>query len=149
MKPWLHVVSSVALSLPALLAGNWWMAVACVVFGGFMDVDHQLDFYLLFGRFTWSLSELSEKLDRYNKPTFFCPLHSWEFLVLLVVLSFWFDMFAGAALGVAAHLLGDILFNEREEFHFSRWSFLLRWRTELMIYEDFRRHWLASGEGHR
>lgn len=142
MTPKFHLAFSMMIALPFLLWGYWGMALACIVFGGFMDIDHQLDFYLLFGRFTGSWRELSEKLERYNGARFFSPLHSWEFLILLGVLSFWFDMFIGAVVGASLHLFLDILFNERRIFLFSRFSFLFRWKDELRAYGVFRKNWL-------
>lgn len=138
MKARYHVALSAALSLPFLFVGKRWMALTCLLFGIFIDVDHQLDFYLLFGRFTLNVTELSEKLKEHNKPAFFCPLHSCEFIILLALLSYWFDMFIGAALSVTAHLITDILFNKREELDLLRFSFLYRARGDLKLYEEFR-----------
>lgn len=138
MKARYHVVLSMTLSLPFLFIGEYWMALACLLFGVFIDVDHQLDFYLLFSRFTWSVTELSEQLKEHNVPTFFCPLHSWEFIILLALLSCWFDMFIGAAVSVTMHLITDIIFNKREELDLLRFFFLYRARGELKLYEKFR-----------
>ena len=138
MKARHHIALSVALSLPFLFVGECWMALTCLIFGVFIDVDHQLDFYLLFGRFTWSITELSEQLKERNTPVFFCPLHSWEFIILLVLLSYWFDMFIGAVVSVTVHLITDILFNYWEELDLLRFSFLYRARGEMELYEEFR-----------
>ncbi len=143
MKARYHVALSVALSLPFLFVGEYWMALTCLLFGIFIDVDHQLDFYLLFSRFTWSITELSEQLKEHNNPVFFCPLHSYEFIILLALLSCWFDMFIGAVVSVAVHLTTDILFNkreEREELDLLKFFFLYRVRDELKLYEEFRRN---------
>ncbi len=145
MKARHHVALSATLSLPFLFIGEYWMALTCLLFGIFIDVDHQLDFYLLFGRFTWSITELSEELKEHNKPAFFCPLHSLEFIILLVLLSCWFDMFIGAVVSVTAHLITDVLFNKREELDSEldplRSFFLYRARGELRLYEEFRRNY--------
>ncbi len=132
------MVLSVALSLPFLFIGEYWMALTCLLFGIFIDIDHQLDFYLLFGRFTWSITELSEELLEHNKPTFFCPLHSWEFIILLVLLSCRFDMFIGATVSVTIHLITDIMFNYREKQDLLKFSCLYRAKGELKLYKQFR-----------
>ena len=149
MKARYHVALSAALSLPFLFVGECWMALACLLFGIFIDVDHQLDFYLLFGRFTWSITELSEELKEHNNPVFFCPLHSLEFIILLVLLSWWFGMFIGAVVSVTAHLITDVLFNKLFNRHKEldpeldpfRSFFLYRARGELRLYEEFRRNY--------
>jgi len=138
MKARYHVALSAALSLPFLFIGEYWMALTCLLFGALIDVDHQLDFYLLFGRFTWNITELSEELLEHNQPTFFCPLHSLEFIISLVLLSWRFDMFVGAVVSVTVHLITDILFNYRKELDLLRVSFLYRARGELRLYEQFR-----------
>ncbi len=138
MKARYHVALSAALSLPFLFIGEYWMALTCLLFGILIDIDHQLDFYLLFGRFTWNITELSEELKGYNKDTFFCPLHSWEFIILLALLSYWFDMFIGAGVGVTVHLITDVIFNYRKDLDLLRFFFLYRARGELRLYEKFR-----------
>lgn len=141
MKARYHVLLSAVLSLPFLFVGEYLMALTCLLFGAFIDIDHQLDFYLLFGRFTWDITELSEQLLEHNKPTFFCPLHSYEFIILLALLSYWFDMFIGAVVSVTVHLITDILFNYREDLDLLRFFFLYRARSELRLYEEFRRNY--------
>lgn len=149
MKARHHVLLSVILSLLFLFVDEYWMALTCLLFGTFIDVDHQLDFYLLFGRFTWSITELSEELKEHNNPAFFCPLHSLEFIILLVLLSWWFDMFIGAVVSVTAHLITDVLFNKLFNRHKEldpeldpfRSFFLYRARGELKLYEEFRRNY--------
>jgi len=143
MKSRHHVALSAALALLFLFIGEYWMVLTCLLFGIFIDVDHQLDFYLLFGRFTWSITELSEELKAHNESTFFstffCPFHSWEFVILLVLLSRWFDMFVGAVVSVTVHLVTDIMFNvPEEERDLLMFFFLYRARGVLRLYEEFR-----------
>ncbi len=146
MKARYHVLLSAALSLPFLFVGEYLMALNCLLFGTFIDIDHQLDFYLLFGRFTWDITELSEKLQEHNKPTFFCPLHSYEFIILLALLSCWFDMFIGAVVSVTAHLITDIIFNYREGLDLLRLFFLYRARGDLKVYKQFRQNYHQQSE---
>jgi len=141
-----HAILSTALSLPFLLVGEYWMALTCLLFGIFIDIDHQLDFYLLFSRFTWDITELSEQLREHNKPTFFCPLHSWEFIILLALLSCWFDMLIGAVVSVTAHLITDIIFNYREGLDLLRLFFLYRARGDLKVYKQFRQNYHQQSE---
>lgn len=124
------------------------MALVCLLSGIFIDIDHQLDFYLLFKRFTWSISELRDQLLEHNTHTFFCPLHSWEFIILLVLLSYRFDVFIGAVVGVTVHIAVDIIFNEYEAIQkygviaiFKRFFFLSRVRRDLKKYKEFRRNY--------
>ena len=139
MKARYHVAVSATLSVPFLFVGEYWMALTCLLFGILIDIDHQLDFYLLFGRFTWNITELSEELEKHSKTMFFCPLHSWEFIILLVLLSYWFNMFVGAVVSVTVHLITDMMFNiQREEWDLFRFFFLLRVKGELELYEEFR-----------
>ncbi len=141
MKARYHVLMSLTLAIPFAVAGSYWGSLMCILSGIFIDVDHQLDFYLLFGRFTLSMTELSEGLKEHNKPTFFCPLHSWEFIILLALLSYWHSMFIGTVVSVTAHLIADIIFNKREELDLLRFFFLYRARSELKLYEKFRRNY--------
>ena len=50
-----------------------------------IDFDHCVDFFLRFRRPTFSITELSESLAL--KPNFIIPLHSFEFAMLVSVLS--------------------------------------------------------------
>ena len=137
-----HILLSTIISIPFYYIGEPWMALSCLFMGIFIDVDHQLDFYLLFGKFTMSINELNNELLEHNRDNFFCPLHSWEFMILLLILSIRFNVFIGAFVGAFTHLLADILFNEQgPQDLFLRFSFFYRARNQLKQYEEFRRNY--------
>jgi len=124
MKARYHVALSVALSLPFLSIGEHWMALTCLLSGIFIDVDHLVDYYVSHGKFTLSITELSNEMDT---DMYICPLHSWEFLTLLFLFSLRFNFLVGAVWGVLTHIIADMITNP---IHFRNVFLVVRMRKK-------------------
>ena len=109
MKARYHAIVSIVLALPFIYTGRFYTGLVCFLFGVFMDVDHELDFFIEYGRFTLSARDLSEQMM--NRRFSVLPFHSIEFILLLCLLSYTYPWLIGAVIGVSVHLVFDKVFN--------------------------------------
>ena len=110
-----HVVLSVTFA-GILLAvfRSWEMAVASLIPGILLDVDHVLDFLVQRGeRFT--LRGFFEVVYRRELPRCYVVLHAWEWLCLFGMVVWATEgnpWLLGLYLGWAQHMIADHLFND-------------------------------------
>jgi hypothetical protein len=142
-----HAAASTAIggALYAATASPW-AAVACILGGVLIDVDHLLDFFIQARQrftpavfFRWSYSSCCEK--------YFLPFHSYELLALVAVLAVLYPHPAvvGLAAGIGAHMAMDQYGNRmvgpslrmRQGFYFLSWRALLGFRKDKLLFEGF------------
>ncbi|MBW2671964.1 MAG: hypothetical protein JRD89_00945 [Deltaproteobacteria bacterium] len=104
-----HALVSVALASLFLLLRQYVAAVSVLVTGILIDVDHEVDYYVVNGKLTLSAYDLSEGLMNHN--TYICPLHGWEYPLLLTLMAVSRPVLLGASLGWWVHLLLDMVTN--------------------------------------
>ena len=108
------------------------MAISCFTIGVFIDIDHLIDFWITAGTLPKSTSELNATLNSYE--LVFLPLHSWEILLALMILTPIHPAFFGATIGYFFHLLTDLIFNyaKIEGFLFM-YRVNQKWRKEIVF----------------
>jgi len=114
MKARYHAMVSIVLALPFIYTGRFYTGLMCFLFGVFMDVDHEVDFFVEYRRFTLSAFDLSEGLQ--ERSLCIIPLHSIEFVILLGILSRIYPCLIGGVIGVSVHLFFDGAINRMKPF---------------------------------
>ncbi|MBN1793813.1 MAG: hypothetical protein JW844_02485 [Candidatus Omnitrophica bacterium] len=110
MKPMTHVILSTASS--AILYGmvrSLEVALGCLLIGIFIDIDHFLDYFMTYRRFS-TLRVMYRRLLENRLHKFYLILHSYEIIFFL-----WFSVLLwnrnewiiGVAWGMTVHLLCD------------------------------------------
>jgi len=135
MKLRAHVVSSSVISAAAYAATRSpTAAMAALLSGIFIDLDHLADFLLSSGE-KFSVANLFSWCEELRWDRIFIVLHSIELLVLTAALSYWLrsELLFGLALGAGSHLALDQVGN-REPLKGRRsspWYYFLsyRWRV--------------------
>jgi len=117
-------------------------ALAVVVSGVFIDLDHVLDFLVDSGE-DFSISNFFSWCEEMRGSRLFIWLHSLEFLALLAGLAVWLrsDVLFGAVLGAGVHLVIDQIGNRRPlGYERSAWFYFLayRWRSAFRISRMYR-----------
>ena len=103
-----HVLISALFSLPFFFSGNYLGGFLFFVAGVFIDFDHEVDYYVLYGKFTLNPYDLATKL---REEHFFCPLHSWELCLLAGIISLEYVFLTGLFYGWLLHLILDMFTN--------------------------------------
>jgi hypothetical protein len=111
MKPIYHVIISGGVSaIFAVWVRSWSAVLACFLSGIFIDLDHHLDYYLVKREIPLSYKKLVNFLRNDHDSKIHLFLHSYEFIVLLWLSIFFFDLsvvWTGVALGFTMHILCD------------------------------------------
>ena len=110
-----HATITTALSL---LLGLFWknyMGVMLFWLGGiFIDVDHYLDYVKGTGDVRISLKRMEKFYSSLQGYKFYCFFHSYELIVLLSLLNFFYlkkDYLYGLLAGFVVHIILDVVFN--------------------------------------
>lgn len=125
MKPSHHAVVSIGLA-----AGVWSYlnspsaAIACVVCGVFIDIDHHLDYWIDQGKFPWRYKDLAEYCPEVNRGKLYLIFHSWELLTLYWMVVYFLRLkgiWLGAAVGVSVHMICDQIVNPFKPLGYFTW----------------------------
>lgn len=92
-------------------------AIACFLTGVFLDIDHLIDYALNYG-FRLRIRQFFRAFEFESFENIFLFLHSWEFIVIYLVLLWlvdWKPVVIGALIGFCLHLLLDHFFNDHSK----------------------------------
>jgi len=114
MKVSVHAASTGIISLLILVTVNWHSAVLFFIGGVLIDIDHYLNYAIrkrdlsLIRAYNWHLKILKEIRANPEKYMVFHVFHSIEFMLLVLVISYFFNNYF-LLLGVGFHSLLDMI----------------------------------------
>ncbi len=114
MKARHHIMMSIMITIPYIYTGDWLGAMLVMLFGVFIDVDHCLDYYLRYGKWTASPTKLSNihPSDEYSPSRHvYLLFHGFEFVIVLGIVSIKYPVSIGATIALFLHLLMDGIYN--------------------------------------
>ena len=115
MKPTHHLLISAALSILLLIwFKSWHAALACLLGGVFIDLDHHLDYFIDKKKIPLSYQELFDFGAHGTESKLYLFLHSYELLTLFWLLIWYLhlnDIWIGLALGFSVHMICDQIVN--------------------------------------
>ena len=130
MKPGYHIAFSTIISgLLYMVSKSWGMAAACFISGIFIDLDHVLDFLIIYGR-PFSIERFFRVF--YHELQFkqiYIFFHAWEWLVLLFAAAWmtrWDPWFTGILIGTSQHMILDYINNGG---YLWSYSLICRWKN--------------------
>ena len=133
MKSRYHIIMSLGISLALfLIVKDSFAALTCFIFGVFVDIDHLVDYWMITGKLTRNITELLEKIG--PNELVYIPLHSWELMLSLMILTPVYKPIFGATIGYMFHIFSDLIFNHAtiEGFLFM-YRISVGWRKELVF----------------
>lgn len=120
-----HIMLSGGVSLAIfIMVEDPFAALSCFIVGVFMDVDHLVDYWIMTGELTGNTTKLLNTIGPYE--LVFIPFHSWELLVVMMILTPVYPILWGSTIGFFFHMLGDVMFN-----HARLEGFLLMYRVNV------------------
>lgn len=130
MKSRYHILLSLIISITLfIMVKDLFAAITCFISGVFIDVDHLVDYWMLTGKLTRSTSELMETIEPYD--LIFIPLHSWEILLTLMLLTPLYPILYGSTIGFLFHMIADLAFNHAKiEGYLFMYRVNQNWRKE-------------------
>jgi len=126
MTPQYHAIASITISgILFLVFRSWGLAIASLISGIFIDLDHVLDYILEHG-FHIDMKKFFHFFygEKYKRLTLI--FHGWEWLLILVAASWatgWYSWVTGLMIGWMHHMFLDKIFNIST---FGSYSFLWR-----------------------
>lgn len=114
MRPWVHFLVSVILAIVFYPLFNW--RVLFVFSGGFLvDIDHYLWYILKYKKFNviecYRFFAIEAEENKYKDVIgSLLIFHTIEFLLLMLMLSFYIDLALIFTIGLLAHYLLDLIF---------------------------------------
>lgn len=124
MKSRHHFLVSLVFSTIALLQENIPIAFLCMLVGWLVDVDHEIDHFILTKSFVINPLKLGNELS-HRRDKMYLPLHGWEILFLITVGCLLFHLSFLVAVAYLCHLIMDIIGNDISPLNMSilrRWS---------------------------
>ncbi len=111
-----HVAITTGLTLLLSCFWNNYLGVFLFWLGGiFIDVDHYPDYVKGTGDTRISLKRMEEFFLNLQEKKFYCFFHSYELIVLLSFLNFFYlrkDYLYGLLAGFVIHIILDVIFNQ-------------------------------------
>ena len=111
-----HIATSlVASSFLGYFLKSWQAAAACLVGGILIDLDHLLDYCLHKKKMCWRYKDLYDYCIEEKQGRHYEIFHSYELLLILwlLILYTWFnEIFFGFVFGMTVHILFDQLVND-------------------------------------
>jgi hypothetical protein len=115
MKLPVHLATSTIVStFFYFVTKSFTVAVVSFLSGIFIDLDHLIDYFYTEGKIRIDIKDFFYKCENFKLKKAFLFLHSYEIIVLLVVLNFLFSeskFILGFTIGYMTHLLLDISYN--------------------------------------
>lgn len=133
MKSRYHFATSLLFSLMLICYYEFFLALLVILIGWLIDVDHEIDYYTLNGKFVFNPTKLANELSHLfcnNATRMFCFFHGYEWIIVGVLLGIPILILIPYAL----HLVMDIVGNGLPAHQM---SLLWRWRNGWRI--NFRR----------
>jgi hypothetical protein len=130
MNPKYHLaISTIISSFLFLLFKSWGLAIASLLSGVFIDLDHIIDYVIEHG-FRFNLKKFFNFFygEQYRKLTLI--FHGWEWLILLFTISWltdWNPWVTGLLIGFTQHMFLDRFYNIAT---FSSYSLFWRWKNK-------------------
>jgi hypothetical protein len=138
MKPGHHAAVSIVISgILYSIFKSWGLAVASLISGIFVDLDHIIDYWIEYGlrvNLKQFFNYFDEKNFKNRKKLFFV-FHGWEWLIVLVAaawLTGWNLWVTGLLIGYGQHMIIDELYNSpnyRIRPYVRGYSLLWRWKN--------------------
>lgn len=118
-------------------------AMACFLTGVFLDIDHLIDYVVNYG-LQFRVKRFFKAFEYEAFENIFIFLHSWEFIIIYLVLLWlidWKPVAIGAVIGIIVHLLLDHFFNNH-----SKWAYFLSYR---LFHRFSGKHFYGADEYNR
>jgi len=112
-----------------MVSRSWELATACFLSGIFIDLDHVIDFFILFGR-PFTIKRFFHVFYGCRFDRIYLFFHAWEWLIILFAASWltgWNPWLTGALIGVGHHMVLD-LFNNGG--YFRSYFIIWRWKNQ-------------------
>jgi hypothetical protein len=130
MKPGYHVTFSTILSgILFMMTKSWSITAACFISGILIDLDHVLDFFILYGWRSFTIKRFFHVFYHVQFKQIYLFFHAWEWLLLLYLAAWitgWNPWFIGMFVGAGHHIILDYISNGG---YLWSYSILLRWRN--------------------
>ena len=131
MKPSYHVTSSTILSgVLYLMTKSWGMAVACFLSGILIDLDHVLDYMIIYGWRTFTIRRFFYVFYHVRFKQIYLFFHAWEWLIILLGAAWmtgWNPWLVGLFAGIGLHMILDYFHNGG---YIWSYSLILRWKNK-------------------
>lgn len=115
MKLPVHIISSTIISLLLFnVTKSFILLIVTFLSGIFIDLDHFIDYFYTEGKIKIDIKDFFYKCDNFQLKKAFLFLHSYEMIVLLMILTFLYpgnNFILGFTIGYISHLLLDIIYN--------------------------------------
>ena len=131
-----HILLSGGISLALLImVKDPFAATTCFLMGVFMDMDHLVDYWMETGKLTWKINELLDAI--WKSELVFIPLHSWELLLVMMILTPTYPFLLGATMGFLFHMIADLATNHAKfEGFLIMYRVNVGWRKE-NVFENY------------
>ncbi len=128
MKLHHHAAFSATISLFLyMIFKSWYLSIACLLSGIFIDLDHLIDYFREQG-WPFRIKKFFQICDeaQFNRIILF--FHGWEWVLLFMAIAWksgWDPLVTGVAIGFGHHILLDVIYNRAGIRTYSiiwRWS---------------------------
>lgn len=102
MKARYHFLVAVIVLVPLVIWESPSIIIPFLLGSVLIDCDHEIDFFIMKKRITFSVTELSKTLEG-NEGTYL-PLHSYEAIIISAILMHWHIFFFGIYFGLIIHI---------------------------------------------
>ena len=130
MRPGYHITSSTILSgVLYLMTKSWGMAASCFISGILIDLDHVLDYLIIYGWRSFTIRRFFYVFYHVQLKRIYLLFHAWEWLLFLLVaagITDWNPWFTGLFAGIGLHMILDYIHNGG---YIWSYSLILRWRN--------------------
>ena len=115
MKLPVHIISSTIISsLVYFITKSFILSITTFLSGIFIDLDHFIDYFYTERKVKIDVKDFFYKCENFQLKKTFLLLHSYEIIVLLIILNFLYPenkFVVGFSIGYGTHLLLDIIYN--------------------------------------
>jgi len=119
-----------------LLFKSWGLAIACVLSGIFIDLDHIIDYVREHG-FPFKIKRFFQICDEGRFNRIMLIFHGWEWLFLWYIIAWftdWNPWITGISIGLTQHLLLDTFYMTT---NFKSYSIIWRWQQNFEFQKVF------------
>jgi hypothetical protein len=128
MKLHHHTAFSITIAgILYMIFKSWGLAIACLVSGIFIDLDHIIDYIREHG-WPFKIKDFFQVHHKCQFNQIVLVWHGWEWIILWAAaawLTGWNPWMTGALIGMSQHMLLDTLYNTSNLFTY---SFIWRWK---------------------
>ncbi len=112
MKIQAHIIYSCGLSgILFFIIQSWLISVSTFISGILIDIDHLVDYFINEKQIKFDIKDFFYKCENNKLLTAVLPFHSYEFILLLILISYFVkdSILTGISIGFSIHLLIDVI----------------------------------------